>query len=172
MSTQQSIKTYFNLLNVLFIALLAGQIIFGIIVFVLHQQKIIAVADNADFSILIYIAPGIALICYAASYFINGTRLTQIKTKESIHEKLNDYRATYITRLALIEVPSFLGSFCFLLTGNVFFYSITLCSVVLFAMHFPGKEKLKNELELNQKERAIIDNPDETVLITGSRYEE
>jgi hypothetical protein len=97
------------------------------------------------------------------SLIITKSRLGMIKEKNSLSEKLTDYRSVVIVKLALLEGPAFFAIVSYLLTADPLFLGIAAFMIVLFFINRPGREKLVQDLELSQKDIDFLNNPDSII---------
>jgi len=159
----QTSKEYFRSLMIVHAALLAGQVIFLFISFFLNASGLI-IADSGDLDrIFTIVVPLFVLAGITTSLVLTKTRLTQIREKGSLNEKLTEYRSAFIVKLALLEGPSFLAIVCYLLTANPLFLGLAVFMIVLFFINRPTREKVSAELELHQHDIDLIDKPDSVI---------
>ena len=71
--------------------------------------------------------------------------------------------STLIIKLAILEGVSLCMLVFYYMTANLLFLLLSGLTIVLFIMNRPTKEKAINDLELNQKERALIEDPEAIV---------
>src|SRR5690242_13717675 len=92
-TTQQNFKA----LTVLHYALTTGITLFMVIAYFLAGA---AAPGNKEMlaAIFQYMVPALAFICIAAGNVLYKKRMNDIKNKNGLAEKLNDYRAAFILR--------------------------------------------------------------------------
>lgn len=162
-STKVTSGSYFTTLNFVYLGLLAGQVFFMVVAIFLNSTGAMVVEPeelNTFFQILVPLFTVTAII---ASIMITRTRLSRIKEKTDFQEKLGDYRAVMIVRLAILEAPSFFAIVCYLLTANLLLLIFSGLVIAIFLLYRPSRDKVAEELELNQEERELIDNRDAIV---------
>jgi uncharacterized membrane protein len=163
---QQTSRQYFKSLQIIHITLIAGQLIFGLIVaYMLEVQKINF--GMQDLKIIFYvIVPVFAVASYAGGSFFIKTRLKTTKNLKSLASKMNDYRTVLIMQYAILEGPSFLSLTVYLLTGDLFFTGITGLIIMVLIILRPKSEKAISDLELNPSESTKISDPDTIITDT------
>lgn len=154
---------YFKSLKVVHLALVVGVVFFALTSILLQFAGFGTLGPDVD-KILVLVVPIIALIGSYTSNFIFRKKLSEIKKKSSLKEKMEEYRSAFIIRLALIEAPSFLTVVAYLLTGNYLFLGIVVALLIVFFIYSPNQSKFIAELELTKSESDMINNP-ETVIV-------
>ena len=111
--------------NILFLGLLAGQIIFGALI-LLNLSK-----DKMQFSIppvsnpFLIVVPVMAIMSVVAGRFIFNSNLKKINEMQDISGKFQLYLSATIIRFALIEGVSLLGIVSAMLNNNLFYMAIS-----------------------------------------------
>ena len=157
----QNFVQYFRALQVLFFALLAGQIIMATVLWFAVSPSS---APTTEFAALDYIFIGLCALGAANSFFL-GKKLTEIaREKPDLPSKLAAYRTARILRYALLEGPVLvcLVGF-FFVTVNYFLLAAAAAGIVLFATQVPRRDVLVSELDLTMAEQAKLDDSDEMV---------
>lgn len=140
-------------ITIIHLALIAGQVLFGIVVFAIAKQQPHSPKNDA----LIYVMPAMAVGCFLASMLLPKNMISTIKSDQPLLAKLKLYQAAFIIRMALLEGPSLFGIVCFLLTNNIVFISIS-AALVLYAMYQrPTRQKIEDDLNLGYEEKAELD---------------
>lgn len=138
-------------LSVIHLALLAGQVIFGIVAYA-QSKKIYFGIHNMD-SVFMYIVPLVAIGGFMGGYLMFKKQLTVIRSKSSLGEKVIAYQTALIVRYALLEGPSLLAIVIYMQDGNLFFLGIAGLMILYFLSLRPTMEKVENDLDLNFNER-------------------
>ncbi len=138
-------------LSVIHLALLAGQVIFGIVAYA-QSGKIYFGIHNID-SVFIYIVPIVAIGGFMGGYLMFKKQLAVIRNKSSLGEKIIAYQTALIVRYALLEGPSLLAIVIYMQDGNLFFLGIAGLMILYFLFLRPTMEKVENDLDLNFNER-------------------
>src|SRR5580698_5084632 len=105
-------------IRILYFALLAGQILFALIVTVLVETGIISNGMNSLTSVIQVAIIVIAAVAIPASFFLFRKRLSDIGPEEDLGKKLEKYRAALIIRMALCEFPAMFAIIAYFVTTN------------------------------------------------------
>jgi len=164
MSTSQlTSKEYFRMLNILFYALIAGQVIFALVIVYLKLTGVSLNNFPEYKQTLLYAFPFIVLAGIYASQAVYKSKLVPIKAKTDLREKMSDFRTACIIRWALLEVPGSLSLIICFLTGDLLFIAVAAIVIGYFLMIRPSIEKTIIDLELDFEDQTKINNPDEII---------
>lgn len=142
-------------LQILYTALLVGQVLFLIITSVL----IFSGNFSADSSLGQYLFQ-ISIVCIViglAGYFA-GTALFRKKLEQlnnsskSLMEKLNDYRGISITRWALSEFATLFSIVMVFVAGSPALLAVAILLIVLFLTIRPSLSKAASDLNVSEME--------------------
>lgn len=97
-------KEQFKSINILWLALLAGQLIFFLVTYFLVPGT-----GNESMEIFQTIVPVVMLGALGGVYLISRRRTVEGAALDSLEEKVNHYRATIIIRSALLEGANLLA---------------------------------------------------------------
>jgi len=159
----QTSKQYFTALQIIYIALIAGQVFFGLIALFLNKT-VGPFSDNLQVrTVLIYIVPVFIIIGFLGGKYLFRKKMDEVKNKSSLFEKMNEYRAALILRYAFLEGPTFLSIIAYLLTSSWYFLVIAGFIILIFLTMRPTGDRAADDLELNENERQIISNPDAVI---------
>lgn len=132
-------------LNIVWLGLLAGQLLFALIVIFMIYSGTVAVVPGMQEIFFI-----LALVSAALGIMIGNrifkSRLQIIKQQPSMQEKMTLYKAALITKLALFEGPSLFAIICYFITGDIKLLIPAGVIVLLFIMSRPSKEKIMADL--------------------------
>jgi hypothetical protein len=155
-----TVKEYLRSMNVLYLALLTGMCLFAIITVLLTNFNPLEITNEWLRRILLVIIPLLALVSFVAGAGLyRRRRMALLQSAQPASQKMQTYRGNLIFFYAMIEAPALLSIIGFWLTANYLFLVILAFSFFLFALHKPSKEKLAEDLQLNMKERAVLDDP-------------
>lgn len=160
-TTKQSPKDYFKAMHILFFALLAGQVMFALIVLIFNLMGIIT--EGFDDSVSnIFIAVNILFIgsCLYASNFVFQNKMKSIDAMAPLSSKLAEYRSASIIKWALLEGPSFLAIIFTFLTGNLIFLGLAALVMIYFVTMKPNADKAANEMGLDYEEKQRLIDPE------------
>ncbi|WP_184550430.1 hypothetical protein [Mucilaginibacter sp. FT3.2] len=154
-------KTIFNTTKIIHLALLAGQLLFAVMAFVVNKNAISLNLKNTNNDVFFLLVPIFAISCIALGIFIFKKQLsdTQQNTSafdKSLSDKIKRYQAAFIVRAALTEGPSLFGIVVFLLTGNLFYLIISGCIIVYFLTLRPTIDGVADALQLSYDEKQEL----------------
>lgn len=123
---------------VLYLAIFAGLLIFGVIALIFIITKKLSLAILREYSPQFAILCAIAIIAigYLAGNSLFKIKLRQINKDFYERQHMNSYRAVNFLRKAMPEVPVLFCIILFLLTGN---YTLIIMVGVLFAIFIFGR---------------------------------
>jgi hypothetical protein len=84
--------------------------------------------------------------------------MNDIKNKSSLTEKLNDYRAAFILRDALLEGAALFAIIAYMICNELILLGVAILLVLIFVFIKPTKDKLIKDLELSSDETVIIED--------------
>ena len=157
---QQTTAAYVKSLNILFLALLAGQILFAAIIFLLHAFTNMNTMLPAETQLFIYIGAAVIFICIMLNQSLFKKRIESIQQLPVLATKLNAYRALYIMRFALAEVPVLLAIILIFLTGNQIIWVFVVTGIVYGITLKHSKERLIQELQLGSDDIDKLSDAD------------
>jgi len=160
MSIKQTSRDYFRSLQIVYYALIAGQVFFCAVSYFLNQTGKMDTGMKDRRDIFLVIVPLFVIGGFLSSRFIFKTRLTAIKNQDNLIAKMTDYRGALIIKYALLEGPSFFAIVVFLLTGDYLFLGLSGLIIVYFFLIRPTPETAVNDLELSIMEVQLINDPD------------
>lgn len=139
-------------LQVIYRALLMGQLLFLIIVIIVRQQALFSFAANPGVEKMLQL---VALVLAFAGYYA-GIKNFQRRTERlraataTPTDKMKAYTAVSIFCWALGEAPVLFSLVCYLLSGNWVFIIFAMLLLFIFAGFFPAKHKVLRELALTE----------------------
>lgn len=163
----QNFAQYFRSLQILFFALLIGQITVVTVLYLTYEPRESDVPQDATtFKIALTIL--IVLLTWI-SFFMNRKKLESAQAQTTLKEKLTDYRAACILKWAPLEGGALISAALFFITGNAFFLGSVTMLIVFFAIQFPSRQRLINDLDLTATEQMILDDPNAVVYDAPTR---
>jgi hypothetical protein len=159
----QTSKEYFKTLQIIFYALITGQLLFGLVALFLHQKIGLDNGLNDLKNIFLYIVPIFIAGGYLSSRILFKNSLKTAKSRASLVEKMADYRAALVVRYALLEGPSFFAIVIYQITGYLPFLVMAGFIIVIFLTLKPAKERAVSDLELSPAEEQAILDPDRII---------
>jgi hypothetical protein len=130
----------------IFYALFAGQAVFLLVSAYLVKTSGPTSPDMPS-SFLIML-PIITLSGVFGSFFIYKILLKGVHNAANDKEKLEKYRAAFLCKLALIEGANLFAIVVYMLTASNMALIISSCLLILFMLHKPSEDKLREDLEI------------------------
>ncbi|GGW25914.1 hypothetical protein [Arenibacter certesii] len=131
-------------------------LLIGIYVY-LHEGEITSgFAVKED--LFIYLVPLLGLLAYFGGDFIYSKSLTSINKESPLKEKLHKYLQVSLIRFALLEGAAFMGIFAYMKNNTIFYLVITVFLMLYLVKLRPTKDKIIQDLRLNQKEKDWFNN--------------
>jgi hypothetical protein len=150
---------YIKSLQILATALIAGMLMFTVIVVFLDQVMNTNTPPPVTGINDILLGVSAAVLVLAALIALQVYRKGIDKAKNltgSINDKLEIYRSTLIKYLGLSESGGMLSVICLFLTGDMRLLVITGISLLLMIRGYVTKKKVVNELQLNWQEEQDL----------------
>jgi hypothetical protein len=163
---QQNFSQYFRSLQILFFALLVGQISVMIIVYNIRETP---VGDMAFIDMVAKWLPLLLIVQAGLAFFLNRQKLETARSKSTVAEKLETYRIASVLKWALLEGGTLISIVLFFVWGATPFIYYAIVMAALFATQFPSRQRLINELDISANEQMILDDPN-TMVAETKRY--
>lgn len=141
------VNDQFKMVQIIFFALLSGQLVFLLIAVLLVQSGEISTNDNL-FLILLIVDLMIVFPSLTVGPMFYRSFINKAKSGLSVEEKFNLYRQGIIIKLALVEAPTIFSIVDYLLTGSFIFLIIAVGVLVLFFFHKPTIEKFAEDFNI------------------------
>ena len=132
--------------------------LFGAVVFFLTTSGDIT-QDPELALILRYVLFVLLPVGVGAGYFIFKQWMNTISPALSLREKLMKYQTAVLIRSGCFEMPGLFGAVATLITGDLSFLLFTAIVIILFLLLRPTLYTITTDMNLSQKERAILENP-------------
>lgn len=134
-------KSFFQQLRLIFLALLGGQLLFcGVVYFLLQEASPAPGFDNFQFFI-----PAFLLVCTGLAFWINNRRLEQGRELKDPVARAENYRSTVILRLALIEGANLFAIIAALISENSSLLLNFAVGLLVFIWFRPREEELESK---------------------------
>ena len=157
--TPQNPKEHLQQMNILFFALLAGQLmIVAFMYFFVGKQPL----DNgAEMSVASGIDPILIVGCLifvaavSASFFMyNKKKVEGAQLSGTLMEKLGHYRTSFVMRAALLEGPNLVMIMLyFFVSSNMIFMVLLAIGIALFLMIRPTADRIAEDYQLSGSEQ-------------------
>ena len=150
----QDVATAFKQLNIIYLALITGQLAFASVVYFLSMDE---EASGDDLGVLKFIVPILSLVTIGVSYFIYNKLIQKGQAIEGLGEKLAHYRTTNIIRWALVEGGNLFAIVIFLISGETYLLMFFALGFVVFLMYRPSKDGFISNYNLSGSERLEVE---------------
>ncbi len=146
-------KTVYNQIQLLYIAILIGLLIFGVAAyyFVAGTDNMMLIDPSTErtvYSILILLV----FIGIPVSYIFHKKSSSHINPELSISEKLVKYRKSLFIKLITIEGLVMFSLIGYIVAGTKTYLYIYLILVVVYLISYPGKSTIRQEMQLDDEE--------------------
>jgi hypothetical protein len=143
-----------KMLPIIHLALLIGQILFGVVVYNITPQKGFSFDGSAD--PFVYVSLVLTFGGFTAGNILFTKRLQGITPESTLSQKITSYQTAFILRAALLEGPSLFSIVSYMISGNLFFLAVSCCVILYFLYIRPTTDKVANDLNLNYNEKAEL----------------
>lgn len=142
----------FQQLNILWIALIAGVVLFGGVVWGLQGQfdQVFRIEGMSRYLFL--------LLLVAAYYGGNAwaSRRFEAQQHADLSAKFATFRVAFMVRMFLLEAVAMVSLLFFLLSGNLHLLLYAALSFAFMVLQRPTKSKFENELSVTNEERDAL----------------
>jgi hypothetical protein len=157
---QTTVKEYLRSVSILHIALMTGLCLLALITVLFTYINPIEVSNEWLRRVLLVVIPLSAVGSFVVGAGMYKRRRVALQqSADPLSKKMETYRGHLIFFYAMLEAPALLAITGFWLTGNYLFLTIIAFSFFLFILHKPSKEKLAEDLQLDMRGRALLDDP-------------
>jgi hypothetical protein len=162
-TNQQTTKEFFKLASFIHLALIAVVVLFGMVVyfFIADFQRPDTRSELAR--LLVYLVPGLVIAGIVASNIIFRVRLNALKEIGDLKTKMYGYRESLIIRYALLEGPAMFALAAIFMTNNANYMVYAGLMVVLMTLKRPTRKSAIADLESDQQETALLEDPDSII---------
>ncbi len=149
------LKNRFNVIFIIYGALISGQFIFSIISYYLVENKLTETDQTIDgiFKILV---PVVGIISMFVSRKLYNSKVSAYKESKELMQKLNFYLNSKIIQWAMLEGAGLLSLVAFLITGNYFYVIIFLLIIGFFILTRPSKENFFNDFRVSGSDKNLF----------------
>lgn len=152
-------KAFFQQLYVIFLALLAGQLLFAGVVYYLVSNNMMDSQPMED-AIFKNLVPILIIAGAGAAYWFNRQRGQSGQAVETLAAREQHYRSSVIVRSALMEGANFFAIIAALITQNLVFLLYFAVGLLAFIYFRPSKDEFINQYDLTQEEIERMDRDD------------
>ena len=154
----QTSKAFFRTLQIIFLGLISGQILFGLFSLFLNQMEDWKPVAAELMQVLMYVVPAFVIGGYLGGKILFKRSMKAAQNKAGLSEKLAEYRSACIVRYALLEGPSMLALISYLITGEISFLVMAAFIIAIFLTIIPTPQKAATDLELNLTDEQKLTN--------------
>lgn len=134
----------FKQLQLIFFALLAGQVIFAAVVYYAITQSL---AQTSEIPMFTFLIPVVVLSAVAMSYFLNNVLKSQASAQKTTDEKSIHYRRRVILRSAIMEGGNLMAIIAVLMTGQMYFMLYFLLGIIIFYFFRPTEQEMQQDYQ-------------------------
>jgi len=142
-------------LPIIHLALLIGQVLFGVAVYTITAQKSFSFDGSAD--PFIYVSLALTLGGFTTGNILFTKQLQKITPESTLSQKIASYQTAFIIRAALLEAPSLFSIVAYMQSGNLFFLAVCCLIILYFIFIRPTKDKIASDLNLDYNEKAELE---------------
>jgi hypothetical protein len=143
----------FKQTQIIYFGLLIGQVLMGVLLFLLMQKMELERSVESPFNLII---PGAVAVGIIASQFLQRKQTESLPISASIGQKLEHFRKWGIMKWAVAEGGNLLSLVLTFLFGNITTYIWFGVGVVMFAFLRPTLDKFANDYQISQTEREQL----------------
>lgn len=148
-----------RVLQLLFMAMLYGQILFAILVLVLVKAGFFkGVIETETERIFEAICMGVSFIAIATAFILFKRKMEQVKTIKNLASRFTEYRNACVVKYTLMEIPSLLAVVFYMLTARWNFLLMAVIVIFIFMSQNPIRQRIKVELGVDDIEIDEINN--------------
>ena len=143
-----------KVLPIIHLALLIGQVLFAVVVYNIAPQKGFSFDGSAN--PFVYVSLVLTFGGFTAGNILFTKQLQKIEPEYTLSQKLASYQTAFILRAALLEGPSLFSIVAYMLSGNLLFLAVSGAIILYFVTIRPTKDKIANDLNLGDNEKAEL----------------
>ncbi len=160
-TTGVTTRAYFRTLRILHLALIMGQVVFAMMVFVI---KLVSISETVSLTpelqdLLRYILPGLALLGTGLSWLLFSSRIKALKELTDPAAQYTGYRSACVLRYAILEAPSLIALVGFTLSNDYTFMAIPALIILVFILIRPTKAALISHLQPGYEQQLLLEDP-------------
>lgn len=152
-------RDYLRTLNVLFAALVAGQIVFALVISLMNIfNKPVLIIPAALLPVLVWLVPAFAVLAVLMGWQVFRFRIKALQQQHDLTVRLQGYRAALLLRFAIMEGAGLLAIIIFYLSGSYIFLAVAAFIIVAFILNRPSKAKVIQHLNMQYDEQMKFDD--------------
>lgn len=155
-SQNQTIPEQFRANQIIWLALLAGQILMAMVfVFLISQTEgglnFGKIGDPVSMFLMIAIV--LSVSCTALSFFMYNKRKEEIPSLKNLDEKIMHFRSTFILRASLLNGATMVCLIFMFMEENLLYLILALILMSILTRVRPTVDQFKNDYPLTSSER-------------------
>lgn len=154
-------RKYFKTNIIIYLALLAGPLVYLIFKFPDSINTDLNVEQHLDSQT--YIAILLTFGGVIAGYFMYLQLVSKIDLEDALSIKMAKLQTALIMKYALLEGPAFYAFFAYADSNNLYHLFLGLLPIMVMLLYFPTQEKLKIALKPNRAQRQQLDKVDQII---------
>jgi len=154
MKAQQTPAALFKTLPLMFLALLAGMVIMGGIMYAMKPVTTYELDFKNPFLVIMLIAMIAGIFGSNLLYNFNKNK---IDLKDSTESKVARIQQAVIIRFAFVEGPALLGIILYVKEANLIFLMLSAMMVLYFLTLKPAKEKIMDDMNLTSEQKRDLE---------------
>ncbi|HNX65368.1 MAG TPA: hypothetical protein PKH02_00720 [Bacteroidales bacterium] len=137
-------------LKTIYFGLIAGLILFSLVLLAITRDKLFLKANFAD----IFVIPIVLLmfIIIPVGYYYFQKTLKNLNPDLSVKDKMAAYVPAFLIKIATCEGVCLFSIVCTLITTNIFYMFFFLIAFAVMLSYYPSANKVGNELGLHPSE--------------------
>ena len=143
--TDEKIDSMIQKMNLVYFAIIAGVVGFAALSFYLVEIAGKNLSPELDDTFKI-VVPLLAVSCAFASRFLYSRLIKKAALAEG-SQRIANYQAAILVRLAILEGPCLFAIVAYLLIGNSFYLIILAAILILMLLHKPSRFRYQEEME-------------------------
>ena len=161
MPAGQNFSHYLRSLQILFFALMAGQIMVCLMLWVIRKDT-----GTPEYQEDLWLqALGIfTLLLLGGSIFFRKKMVENARAQKKLSDKFAQYRQSLVISWALMEGATMVNAIFFFLSGKMEFLYLAGAVIGFFATQAPLRARGIYDLELSWAEQNSLDDPDAAVM--------
>ena len=162
MKKQITSRQYFQTVTIVYWTQAFSLLLFSSVIYflIISGNKSNAPAADAGWS---FALPVVLLIALASSYFLFRYMVKNINPKMRLQDKMPKYASAILIRSALVQLPGLFAAIVAYMSFEVYYLGGSLMMVLVFLVLRPSKQSAAEDLQLSNKERALLDDPNAVV---------
>ena len=155
MADISEIKNQLKTINIIHISLIAGMLLFLVVVIVAIQNMVRNINEDLD-KIFTIVVPVYGLIAMFIARLIFNLIISNYSAGTNLEDKIVKYKSAKIVSWAILESGCILSLVATMLTSNYLYVAVFIFLLGYFYMLRPSRQSLINDLQLNPQEKDLI----------------